>query len=111
MMDNRFASRKCYTVMIDDHSRIAWRHLFYRNYARPRASHTTWLACHGRLATKDRLCRFGLIQEKICSLCNEVDESHDHLFFACSESKKVWSEVLNWIDCQHSPQPWNEEIV
>ncbi|XP_058756747.1 uncharacterized protein LOC131629961 [Vicia villosa] len=43
---------------------VDWKGLLMGNYARPRAKMMLWLACHGRLATKDRLVKFGMIKEK-----------------------------------------------
>ncbi|KHN42750.1 hypothetical protein glysoja_030233, partial [Glycine soja] len=68
-----------------------------------------WQACHGRLPTKDRLLRFGMLGDKICCFC-EGPESHDHLFFGCSVLGDVWKQVLEWIQVKHHPQEWNEEL-
>ncbi|XP_058776710.1 uncharacterized protein LOC131651047 [Vicia villosa] len=44
-------------------NKVPWRFLFHGNMARPRAFHVAWIACHGNLATKDRLCWFNLIKD------------------------------------------------
>ena len=86
-----------------------WNRLFCGNPARPRALMTLWQVCHGRLPTKDRLLRFGMLGDKICCFC-EGPESHDHLFFGCSVLGDVWKQVLEWIQVKHHPQEWNEEL-
>ncbi|XP_010541019.1 PREDICTED: LOW QUALITY PROTEIN: F-box/LRR-repeat protein At4g29420 [Tarenaya hassleriana] len=35
----------------------------------------------GRMPTHDRLFRWNIIQNSTCVICNEEEESHDHLFF------------------------------
>lgn len=61
--------------------RVNWRHLFRKNVARPRALHTTWMTCHEKLPTKERLKIFQIIHEDICSLCKLEIETVEHLFF------------------------------
>jgi hypothetical protein len=41
----------------------------YENIARPRALFTFWLVCHGRLATKGRLSKFGVTVDVKCCFC------------------------------------------
>lgn len=38
--------------------KVPWRKLFYTNIARSRALFVGWLACRGRLPTKERLRKF-----------------------------------------------------
>lgn len=54
--------------------------------------------------------RFGMISDKICNLCNTEDETIAHLFFASRISKSIWQHVLKWIDIQHDPKQWQEEL-
>ncbi|XP_058768778.1 uncharacterized protein LOC131642556 [Vicia villosa] len=93
-----------------DFDRVPWRYLLQGNSARPRATIITWMACHGRLSTKDRLRRIGLITDHICSLCNVCDKTLDHLLFECRFAKDVWKYVLQWIGISHEPQPWSLEL-
>ncbi|CAI8610766.1 unnamed protein product [Vicia faba] len=76
--------------------------------ARPRAF-VLWLACNGRLATKDRLRRFGLINDENCIFCHQR-ETHNHLFFGCHTLKDVWLKVLMWLQVVHDPKEWHEEL-
>ncbi|XP_058749855.1 uncharacterized protein LOC131622850 [Vicia villosa] len=76
--------------------------------AQPRACFILWLTCHGKLPTKDRLLRLGMLDNITCCLYSE-DESIDHLFFMCPLMKHVWKEVLDWIQVQHCPREWRHE--
>src|SRR4051812_20102946 len=60
-----------------------WKNLMYCNAARPRAVMTLWLSCHQRLATKDRLMRYGMVANSAYYFC-EAEESNAHLFFGCN---------------------------
>ncbi|XP_058784638.1 uncharacterized protein LOC131659464 [Vicia villosa] len=68
------------------------------------------MACRGKLGTKDRLRKFGLITDRVCSLCNACDETLDHLMFDCRFAKEIWKYVLQWVGILHDPQPWSTEI-
>ncbi|XP_059309659.1 uncharacterized protein LOC132060717 [Lycium ferocissimum] len=63
----------------------------------------------GRLSTKDRLPQWGTIDLAIFPLCDHIDESHNHLFFECSYSKRVWSKLLKWQNISKNVRRWQEE--
>lgn len=65
----------------------------YRNVARPCAKMTLWLACYKKLATKDRMKKFGMVENSSCSICGR-DESLDHLLYECAELKGIWCKVV-----------------
>ncbi|KAL5194445.1 putative ribonuclease H protein [Glycine soja] len=44
------------------------------------------------------------------SLCKEQDEDLDHLMFSCRVTKAIWLEVLKWMDIDHTPQMWRDEV-
>ncbi|XP_020255476.1 uncharacterized protein LOC109832542 [Asparagus officinalis] len=45
---------------------------------------------YNRLATRDRLSRFGITSADECVLCSGGIESRDHLFFQCPFSAYIW---------------------
>ncbi|GAU38712.1 hypothetical protein TSUD_396400 [Trifolium subterraneum] len=63
-----------------DGSPVMWRTLFYGNMARPRALVHLWITCNERLATRDR------------------------------ETKGIWKKVLEWIQIDHNPPGWHQEL-
>ncbi|KAF3545106.1 hypothetical protein DY000_02006739 [Brassica cretica] len=50
------------------------------------------------------MCSWGMIQG--CMLCGEVDETRDHLFFACPYSFTVWHGLANHIIGSHTDPDW-----
>ncbi|CAK8565426.1 unnamed protein product [Lathyrus sativus] len=79
LLQQKFPLQPFYTRVIDDGNMVIWR--ISTNKARPRPVIFLWLAFHGKLATKDRIKRFGMLHDSICSLCKEKEESIKHLFF------------------------------
>ncbi|XP_058768187.1 uncharacterized protein LOC131641910 [Vicia villosa] len=108
-MQIKFQLGAVYKLLADDGQRISWINLIHHNIARPRAIFTLWQACHKKLATRDRLRRFGLLAHSECSFC-PYEETHEHLFFECEETKKIWKAVLLWIQIDHEPCSWRDEM-
>lgn len=106
----KFSMKKMYSAQMEGNGIVYWRFLIKNNSARPRAIITTWIACHGKLSTKDRLWRFGMIKERNCNLCSNAEENIDHLFFACNIAKTIWRNILHWIEVEHDLKGWNVEL-
>ncbi|XP_058183911.1 uncharacterized protein LOC131301566 [Rhododendron vialii] len=54
-----------------------------------------WVACLKRLATRDRLKRWGMQIDSLCILCSQTEESAAHLFSDCHFSRQIWESILN----------------
>src|SRR3954470_17293875 len=63
-----------------------------------------------RLATKARLKRLGLLQAEQCCLCNDATEDLNHLLIECRITSVIWKGILQWLDINHTPTIWQEEI-
>ncbi|XP_058755181.1 uncharacterized protein LOC131628357 [Vicia villosa] len=100
---------KIYDQLAKDDETVDWSHIIQYNAARPRAVVCLWLVYHRRLATKSRLKRLGLLQEDVCSLCNEQEEDIDHLMLNCGVTKHVWPTILDWLEVKHKSGQWQVE--
>lgn len=62
----------------------------------PRVQLTLWLACLGRLKTRDRLVALGVLdaQQAVCPFCQSDSESNSHVLFSCGFSWRVWMIIL-----------------
>jgi len=54
-----------------------------------------WLALHKRLRTKDKLHFVDI--DVSCVFCQDHEESHSHLFFACRWTSLLWMKVKSWL--------------
>ncbi|XP_058783771.1 uncharacterized protein LOC131658501 [Vicia villosa] len=91
-----YKMKEFYLHFLAQSNDVDWKGLIMGNYARPRAKIIMWLACHGRLATKDRLVRFRMIKDVKCESCAE-NETMQHLFFECDGTNGTWRGVLDWL--------------
>ena len=48
------------------------------------------------LYLNQQLFLFGLVTSKLCSFCNQVDETVIHVFAECSATKKVWKTLIHY---------------
>ncbi|XP_059285119.1 uncharacterized protein LOC132038471 [Lycium ferocissimum] len=56
-----------------------------------------WVHCHGQLLTSDRLLKWGISVDPICSLCQQCPKTKEHLFIECSFTSQIWARILAWI--------------
>ncbi|KAM6567268.1 hypothetical protein CsatA_026396 [Cannabis sativa] len=63
----------------------------------PKHSFLLWLAVQDRLKTRRRLVRFQIATDAQCILCNESDETAEHLYFCCKFSKECLEQVKAWL--------------
>ncbi|XP_060211850.1 uncharacterized protein LOC132639422 [Lycium barbarum] len=61
-----------YDFLLPHGTVISWKSLMFNNDARPKARFTVWLHCHGRMLTIDRLVKWGMAVNPLCSrdLCS-----------------------------------------
>ncbi|XP_058752400.1 uncharacterized protein LOC131625566 [Vicia villosa] len=105
-----FSMRNMYIAMLQEDQDVVWKGLVQGNHARPRAVLMLWMLCHGKIATKDRLCRFGIITDRLCSMCKTDDETINHVFFECRITNQIWKDVMDWLQINRQPRGWTEEV-
>ncbi|KAI8528313.1 hypothetical protein RHMOL_Rhmol12G0140600 [Rhododendron molle] len=86
-----------------------WPMVWYKKHV-PRWSFILWLAILGRLSTKDRLHKWGIINDSFCVLCCGGVESHSHLFFDCPFSSSIWLRVRTCCGLQAHAWDLNSEV-
>ena len=63
--------------------KVEWGNTIWFTKHIHRYSTVVWLAIRGRLNTRDRLLKFGLLIDPSCVLVGHTVEYHNHLFFDC----------------------------
>lgn len=69
----------------------------WRNLVPYRIEIFSWLALLGKLNTKEKLVRLGILEppDGLCTLCTNVIESCDHIFIHCPMASNIWNWWLN----------------
>ena len=50
-----------------------------------------------RFFTNERLFLIGIKPTNICGMCNMAEDTIEHMFLKCIHSRKLWSDVRDWI--------------
>ncbi|XP_062119661.1 uncharacterized protein LOC133834159 [Humulus lupulus] len=62
----------------------------------PKHRFISWQVINEHLLTRDNLGKILELATYLCPVCECVNESHQHLFFDCSFTKKLQQEVSSW---------------
>jgi hypothetical protein len=102
-----YTARYAYSMQFSDRPRTKFRSLIWKTWAPGKIKIFSWLLHHNRLWCNDRLQRRGWENRYFCALCNRNLESSMHLFWECSFSKMIWSQVATWRGCESlHPNGW-----
>jgi hypothetical protein len=82
----------------------------WQTWAPPKCKLFMWLAAHKRCWTSDRLARRGLPHPEHCPLCDQEDETLDHLLVACVFTRQFWYLVLQQVG-MHSLAPQPTDLI
>lgn len=89
---------------------IPWEKAVWTVGGIPKHNFLTWLFVLNRSPTRDRMIHWGLQVDPSCLLCNAAAESRDHLFFNCSYSWMLWTELARRYN--HQPdQDWSRGLL
>ncbi|CAL5212162.1 unnamed protein product [Lathyrus oleraceus] len=50
-----------------------------------------------------------MVDNPKCCFCSE-EETQSHLLFDCVGTKDIWMKVLEWLQIQHIPSGWTQEM-
>lgn len=88
---------------------VPWANLVWCSFCIPKHAFMLWLAFGKKLKTQDKMKPWdGLAKiSNVCQLCQQVLETHEHIFFKCPFSKMVWSELRCLIGMGSIPESWD----
>ncbi|GJV16477.1 reverse transcriptase domain, reverse transcriptase zinc-binding domain protein [Tanacetum coccineum] len=97
-LDGDFSVAKAWECIRPRNNMVEWYHVVWFSNQIPRHAVNLWLVIKRKLKTQDTLrqcdvsngTNLNLLQ---CPLCESQPNSHDHLFFACWFSTKVWDHL------------------
>uniref|UniRef100_A0A803QPV1 Reverse transcriptase domain-containing protein n=1 Tax=Cannabis sativa TaxID=3483 RepID=A0A803QPV1_CANSA len=93
-----------YKLLVPPQLKMHWSKEVWGKFNIPKCSFILWIAIQGRLRTRERLHRFGIINDSGCVLCNAQEETCDHLFFSCSFSQHCLQMIKDWLGWKVSTQ-------
>jgi len=104
-----FSSIATWRQIRQQHDKVLWTKLVWFAQGVPRFAFITWLAFKDRLATGQRLRKWGRLQG--CLFCGEPEESRDHLYFACPYTFTLWLQVVGKLIGVEPNPDWETTIL
>lgn len=83
---------------------MSWNNLTFQKNSKPKARFIFWLHIQSRLLTADRPNGWGLDVDTKCSLCQQHEETNEHLLITSMVSGSIWERLMRWIS---KPPPTN----
>ncbi|GJU58688.1 hypothetical protein Tco_1236454 [Tanacetum coccineum] len=110
-----FSVKYAWDVLRPRGQQVMWHRIPWFSHCIPRHAFHTWLVMSRCLKTQDKLKSWDVdsqtdLTQLRCSLCGFQRDSHDHLFFECSFSSKVWKYIHNLAGMELVP-PILDDIV
>lgn len=111
-----FTFKSCYNALIGTikSESFSW---IWKLPVPPKVRHFIWLCSHDRLPTTSYLHKIQIMPNIICPTCKAPSESTTHMFFQCSPTRTIWTNlgILKEIDTIHNnslqPLYWLKRIL
>nr|GEZ20827.1 putative bifunctional polymyxin resistance protein, ArnA [Tanacetum cinerariifolium]GFA14339.1 putative bifunctional polymyxin resistance protein, ArnA [Tanacetum cinerariifolium] len=72
---------------------VPWCNIMWLSQNIPKNAFILWLAFNKRLNTQDKVAVWNKVDLLKRPLCNSMKDDHDHLFFGCDFSIRVWEHL------------------
>jgi len=85
----------------------------WQKLAPPKVELMVWLALLGKLNTKERLARKGMIQAELntCIFCNDHSEDVHHLLLMCQVSWNLWNSIATDLGQTLAPTSTSQNVL
>jgi hypothetical protein len=102
--DGKHKAKSAYAMLHAGPTKFQGHRLIWKTWAPLRVKIFLWLAFHRRYWTGDRRRRHGLDARDSCHLCDQEQESIDHILATCPFTKELWHCIVQALGRQ-TPQP------
>ncbi|KAH0903472.1 hypothetical protein HID58_042975 [Brassica napus] len=102
-----FKSTLIYHSLVESPT-VPWYPLIWIKRGIPKHKSLAWLMLLNRCPTRDRLLSWGLNTDPLCFLCNQDNESRDHIYFNCSYSSAVWNHFSSRFAINSATNTWDD---
>ncbi|CAL1413623.1 unnamed protein product [Linum trigynum] len=102
-----YSTRRVWETLRHKAPKVPWYSLVWGKNCPPRCSLIVWLIVKKAIVTRDRLLRWGKINDASCQLCNSSIESREHLFVHCP----YWKSLAEELKCAMLLRPdWTQML-
>ncbi|GJZ13757.1 hypothetical protein Tco_0548987 [Tanacetum coccineum] len=89
---------------------VEWFRVVWFSLQIPRHTIHLWLVIQRKLKTQDMLRQWDVSNSNLhmlCPLCDSTPDSHEHLFFECNFSSRVWDKLKEFTGTPNIPSDLN----
>ncbi|GJX32773.1 hypothetical protein Tco_0242628 [Tanacetum coccineum] len=89
---------------------VEWFRVVWFSLQIPRHAIHLWLVIQRKLKNQDMLRQWDVSNSNLhmlCLLCDSTPNSHEHLFFECTFSSRVWDKLKEFTSTPNIPQTFN----
>lgn len=104
----KFVTRSTWSLIRSSSLSVNWHESVWFSNATPKFAFMTWLAMHNRLTTGDIMLTWNINLDASCTLCRQHLETKNHLFFECSYSQDVWTNLLRELLLSRFSYKWQD---
>ncbi|GJZ26652.1 RNA-directed DNA polymerase, eukaryota, reverse transcriptase zinc-binding domain protein [Tanacetum coccineum] len=109
--EKRFSTNTVWKDVRGENEKVKWYNLVWHPNGIPKHSFILWLAVKEKLNTQDRMEKWYPNKMFRCSLCNKKPDSHEHLFFKCEFSSKVWEKICEMAKLKLKEDKWENILT
>ncbi|XP_047319855.1 uncharacterized protein LOC124923900 [Impatiens glandulifera] len=101
-------SKKIWEAIREKAQTLEWAPLVWSTRIIPRHQFILWLTFWERLRTRDRINKYMNVLNTSCPLCNENEETMNHLFGSCNITLELWDRLAKSLKLLNFPNEWSE---
>jgi hypothetical protein len=114
----KYSAKSAYEAMFIGATQFNPWERIWRSWAPGKCQFFMWLVAHNKCWTADRLAKKGLPHPEHCPLCDQDEETINHLLLSCVFSRQIWFIVLQRLGLQslapqsdvHSFEDWWDQV-
>jgi len=96
----QYSTKSAYKALFIGSTHFSPWERIWKSWAPSKCKIFMWIVAHKKCWTADRLTRKGLPHPVACPLCDQSDETLDHLLVSCVFSRQVWFIILQGFGLQ-----------
>ena len=108
---NRFSAKRTWEQIRNSHQACNWSKGIWFAHSTPKYSFFVWIVMRNRLQTGDKMRLWNVGIDATCILCNEDEETCDHLFFGCRYTKQIWKALAEGLLQDRFTIDWSQIIA
>jgi hypothetical protein len=106
----QFSTKLAYRTLLQGVTYFEPAERVWKSWAPSKCKFFMWLVEHNRCWTSDKLAKRGMDHPERCPLCDQHEETINHLLTACVFARQVWTGLLQAVGLQELVPQQNDTV-